>query len=203
MNATKHSPTPYAALGILAAFLIAVIWTVAAQNDPSWVLGESPVSDLAFSGVDVTADAFAYGLIVAGILVLVFGAGKARTEGSCSCSSGVMAAAAGVMLLLIGLGAAAGREGEYASTADWLFFVFMMLAIILSMFGSWQEGRRINAAVAAILVVVVIGAAVGKSPEYVQAVVYACTILWLVSDSAKMIMTMKAADEPDVRVETA
>lgn len=193
MNATKRSPAPYAVIGILAAFLLAVVVLVAAENDPSWVLGESTIADLGASDVELTADLFKYGSIVAGILLFVFGVGKAYTENDCSRASGVMIALAGIFLILLGYYTSDVGNGNVNETYTWLFFVFLALAAILSVFGDWSEGKRINSVIAAILILVVIGAAVGKPVGYIEVTAIACCVLWLFSESAKMVVNVKAA----------
>ena len=74
-----------------------------------------------------------------------------------------------------------------------VFFIFMALAVILSVFGDWAEGKRINAVIASVLIVVIIGVAVGKPVGYIEIASVACFVLWLFSEGAKMAVDVKAA----------
>lgn len=195
MNATKRSPAPYAVIGILAAFILAVVVLVATENDPAWVLGESTLADLGVSDVELTADLFMYGSIVVGILLFVFGVGKAYTENKCSRASGVMIALAGIFMILLGYYTSDVGNGNVNDTYTWLFYIFLALAMILSVFGDWSEGKRISSVIAAILILVIIGGLVGKTLAYVEVLAMVCMILWLFSESAKMIVNVKAAGD--------
>ena len=103
MNATTHNPAAFAVVGIVAAALFAVMWIIMAEGDPTWVLGENTLSDLGISINDDVATEFKYTCMITGILLLVFGAGKAYCENGASTASGVFAAIAGVFIVLVGL----------------------------------------------------------------------------------------------------
>lgn len=194
MNATKRNPAPFAVIGIVTAFLFALVILVAAENDPSWVLGESMISDLGVSDVELTADLFKYGCMLAGILTFVFGVGKAYTENGCSRASGIIIAIAGIFLLLLGYYNSDFGNGNMHETFAWLFFIFLAVAAILSAFGDWAENKKVNSMIACILILVVVGAAVGKPEAYVEFVAVAAGVLWMLSESAKMILNIREAD---------
>ena len=99
----------------------------------------------------------------------------------------------GIFLILIGYYTADLGNGNVNETVTWLFFIFMALAVILSVFGDWAEGKRINAVIASVLIVVIIGVAVGKPVGYIEIASIACFVLWLFSEGAKMAVDVKAA----------
>ena len=102
MNVSYRHPGPFAAIGLLAAFAFAVIFAVAANADSSWIYGESMISDLGVSDVQLSADLFNYGCLIVGVLLFVFGVGKAACEFGCNRASGCMLAIAAIFLILIG-----------------------------------------------------------------------------------------------------
>ena len=102
MNVSNRHPGPFAAIGLLAAFAFAVIMIVAINGDSAWVYGENMLSDLGISDVQMTADLFNYGCMIVGILVFVYGLGKAVCETQCNRASGCILAIAAIFLVLIG-----------------------------------------------------------------------------------------------------
>lgn len=200
MNAIRN-PAPFAVIGLIMAFLFAIVWIVAAENDPTWVLGESKLSELGVSTYDFTADAFKYGCIVSGILCLVFGIGKSLCEDGSSCASGIMCAVAGIALACVGY-FTTESNADVHDIAAYLLFVFLALAVALSVHGDWTEGKRINGLVGIILFAMVIACLVGKDIAYTEAVAAICGLIWILSESVKMILCVKAEKDVKVDVET-
>ncbi len=191
MNASKCDSAPFAILGLITALFYAAVWIVAAASDPTWVFGESMVSELGISDVQLTADLFKYGCIIAGLLIFVFGLGKAYTQKEANRTSGILIAIAGIFLILVGVYNMNYGNGNIHNTVACLFFAFMALAVIASMLGDWAEGRGISVAVSAIFIVVVIGTSVGNTLPYVEAIAIICALIWLVAQSVKMIVSLK------------
>lgn len=194
MKAFKRNTAPFAVVGIVAAILFAMVWLVAAVNDPNWVLGVNTLSDMGVSDVQLTADLFMYGCIITGLLVFVFGLGKASNEYGSSRASGIMTAIAGVFLVLVGLYNKDFGNGNIHDTVAILFFLFLALAAMASVHGDWTEGKRINGAIGAILIMIVIGVAVGKPLAFVETVAVLCGLIWIISESVKMILNIRAAE---------
>lgn len=191
MNVSYRHPGPFAAVGILAAFAFAVILAVAANADSSWIYGESMISDLGVSDVQLSADLFNYGCIVVGILLFVFGIGKAACEFSCNRASGCMLAIAAIFLILIGYIHSDFGNGNTHTTIAILFFLFLFIAAVLSAIGDWKDGARLNGAVTSVLILVVLGCAVGMNIEKVEVIAVACAIVWVMAISAKMILAVR------------
>lgn len=190
MKAFSCNTGPFAVIGIAMAFFFAMVWIVAASNDPNWSLGVNTLSDMGISDVQLTADLFMYGCMIAGALAFVFGLGKAYNEANASRASGIMVAFAGVFLILVGLYNKDYGNGNLHQTVAMLFFFFLTVAAALSVFGDWAEGKRVNAVISATLIVIVIGAAVGNTIAYVEAVAVICGLLWIMNESVKMILNL-------------
>ena len=188
MDATTRNPTGFAIVGIAAALLFAVLWTVAAKADPSWVFGENTLSDLGVSDVRMSACMFNYGCVVTGALVLVFGAGKALCETGYSRGSGALIAVAGAFLLLVGVFNKDYGNGDPHLFVAYAFFLFLVLAALFSILGDAAEERRLNACVTGALIALCIAVAAGNTLAYTEAVTVACGLVWIAAESAKMLV---------------
>ncbi len=193
MNASFRNPGPFAAIGFLAAFALAVIITVAINADPSWVYGENMLSDLGISDVDLTKNLYNYGCIIIGILTIVFGIGKAVCETGCNRASGCLVAIAAVFMVLIGFVQADFGNGNTHDAAALIAFIFMFCAMALSAVGDWKDGAKLNAALGSILVLIVIGCFAGMDVEKVEIIALACGIVWMLGVSAKMTFDSRKA----------
>lgn len=193
MNVSYRSPGPFAAIGFLAAFALAVIITVAINADASWVYGESKLSDLGTSDVDLTKNLFNYGRIVVGVLILVFGIGKAYTEDGCNCASGCFVAFAAVFLIIAGFLQTSSGNSDTVEAAALFVCIFQIVAVALSAVGDWNDGAKLNAALSSILILIIIGCLVGMNIEKVQVIAIACNIVWMLGVSAKMTYDSRKA----------
>lgn len=193
MNVSYRNPGPFAAIGFLAAFALAVIITVAINADVSWVYGESKLLDLGISDVDLTKNLFNYGRIIVGILIVVFGVGKAYTENGCNCASGCFVAFAGVFLIIAGFMQANSGNSDTVEAAALFTCIFQIVAMALSAVGDWKDGAKLNAALSSILILIIIGCLVGMNIEKVQVIAVACYIVWMIGVSAKMTFDSRKA----------
>lgn len=202
MNATNRNPAPFAVIGLIMAFAFAILWIVAAENDPSWAFGDNKLSELGVSSIEFTADVFKCACIACGALAFVFGLGKAYCEDGCNSASGIMCAVVGIFIALIGIYNADYGNGNINETVTYLFFLFMLIAACLSVKGDWNDGKRISGAIAAILVLVALSCLVGKDIEFTEGVALICGLLWILSESVKMILEIKESKDVKIDVET-
>ena len=193
MNVSYRHPGPVAAIGLLAAFAFAVIFAVAANADSSWIYGESMISDLGVSDVQLSADLFNYGCLIVGVLLFVFGVGKAACEFGCNRASGCMLAIAAIFLILIGYIHSDFGNGNTHEAIAILLFLFLFVASVLSAIGDWKDGARLNGALTSILILAVIACAVGMNIEKVEVIAAACSIIWIMGISVKMIFESRKA----------
>ena len=182
MNVSNRHPGPFAVIGLLAAFAYAIVLIVAINGDPAWVYGENML----------TADLFNYGCLIVGILLFVYGLGKAFCETECNRASGCMLAISAIFLILVGYIHSDFGNGNTHDTIAILVFLFLFIAMVLSAIGDWRDGARINSAISVILILIVLGCCVGMSIEALEVITVACGIVWLAAISAKMIVPKKA-----------
>ncbi len=183
MNANKRSPALYAATGILAAFIGAVVWIVAVSSDPTWIFGESLITDLATSDVELSADLFKYGSIVLGVLILIFSLGKGYTSGNIA--SAVLFALAGLSLVSAGV-----NVNDLSYSHIWIIFIELALAVIASIYEDWNAGKRVLTAISAVIALSVIGAAVGCNTACMESIVFIGILVWTLAQSASMIIDL-------------
>ena len=193
MNVSFRNPGPFAAIGFLAAFALAVIITVAVNADSSWVYGENMLSDLGISDVELTKNLFNYGCIVIGVLVAVFGIGKALAENGCNRASGCFTAIAALFMIVIGFIHSDFGNGNTHDAAAVLIFLFLIVAMGLSAVGDWKVGASLNAALSSILILIIVGCFVGMEIEKVEVIAVACAIVWMLGVSAKMTFDSRKA----------
>lgn len=192
MNVSYRHPGPFAAVGLVAAFALAIVITMATSGDPAWVYGENMLSDLGVSDVQSTADLYNYGCMIIGILTFVLGVGKAACELSCNRASGCILAIAGIFMILLGYMSSDFGNGNTHDTIAILFYLFMFIAMVLAAIGDWRDGYKINSALSVILILILLGCAVGMSIASLEVIFVACTVIWLAGVSAKMIIPKKA-----------
>ncbi len=194
MSATSSSRAGFAVIGIVAAFLFGIAWIVAALSDPAWRFGEDAVSDLGVSSVQLTADMFMFGCILTGLLVFLFGVGKTYSETHASRWSGALLLIAGIFLILIGCFNEDWHGGTVHATVAILFFIFLALSMLVSIPGDWADGKKLCGAVGIVAIVVIIGCAVGESLAFLEAMAIVCALVWLVSESVKMLFMKPRGD---------
>lgn len=191
MNVSYRHPGPFAVIGLIAAFALAIVIVTAIMGDPAWVYGENMLSDLGVSDVQSTADLFNYGCIVIGILVFVFGLGKSLCESSCNRASGCMLAISGIFLILVGYIHSDFGNGNTHDTIAILCYLSLFIAMVLSAIGDSRDGYRLNSALTVVLILIILGCCVGMNIESLEVITTACAIVWLAGISAKMIFTSR------------
>lgn len=191
MNVSYRHPGPFAVIGLIAAFAFAIIITVAINGDSAWVYGENMLSDLGVSDVQMTADLFNYGCIIIGILVFIYGLGKSLCETSCNRASGCTLAIAAIFLILVGYIHSDFGNGNTHDAIAILFFLFLFVSEVLSAIGDWRDGYKLNSALTVVLILIILGSAVGMNIESLEVITVACSIVWLAGISAKMIVNSR------------
>lgn len=191
MSMSYRNPGLFAVIGLLVAFAFAIVLAVAINSDTTWVYGENTLSDLGISDVQLTADLFNYGCIVFGILLFVYGIGKAMCEASCNRASGCFVAIAAIFLILIGYIRSDFDNGNTHDAITILFFLFLFVSMVLSAIDDWKANYRLNSALSVIVILVILGCAMGMNIESLEVIIVACTIVWLAGISVKMIFPGK------------
>ncbi len=187
MSEYKSSPAPLAIAGICGAFAFAVLWLVAVFADSSWVFGENTLSDLGVSEVSAAADAFNFGCMITGCLVVIYGIGKAWSCKGYAAASGAYILVSGILLVLIGL--FTEDSGNIHNYFAILFFILILLAVIITAVGDSKAGNNLFAAVGGIVALIAISGLFIESIEGAEAIAVICILAWLVFDSIKLALS--------------
>ena len=184
MKEVKHSAAGFGAIGLAAALLFSVVWVVAASADPSWTFGTDTLSELGVSNVDMAKDAFNYGCMITGILMFVYGCGKAYRFNGAECASGTLAALAGICLSMVGVFT---LDHKLHILFAVLFFVLIAFAIVAAGYADGKSGRTLNAAVCACVLTAAFMSIAAVSIPMGEAIGVAGCIAWIIADSLKLI----------------
>ena len=189
MNSSKVGPAGPGIAAICGSFILAIAWIVAACGDTSWIVGEDTLSVLGISDVQVSADAFNYGCIVAGILFAIFGLGKFAFETKCNRASGAMILIAGIALIGVGVFTKDFGNGNAHLFVAYLFFLFLAISVILSGIGDYYEKKTIPLAATVVLFMISLFSFAIQSLAMAEAVTVACALIWAVMQGSKLAMS--------------
>ena len=90
-------------------------------------------------------------------------------------------------------GMRAGRKIEASAGRGIYWGLFLFVASVLSAIGDWKDGARLNGALTSILILTVIACAVGMNIEKVEVIAAACSVIWIMGISVKMIFESRKA----------
>jgi hypothetical membrane protein len=186
MVTNQKSAAPFTMAGLLVGALLPMALAVAIMSDSDWVFNFNTLSDLGSSDVEFTAKLFNCSCIIAGALILIFGIGKAYVKcGGLDRASGLFIATSGIILAIIGIVTKDSNLNLHILIAG-VLFCFMVLSIVLSMFGHAVKGRKFSAAAAAIVLIIVAMVAPGFTPAGLEVIsVFACCG-WFIIESLSL-----------------
>ncbi len=169
-------------LGVLAiaVFVVAIIMSAATSE---WEFGLNSISDL---GVQDSSLIFNAGLIVGGILLLAYGAGRASNDEGLYGAGAICTALAGigiVMLAIFNLDMGSGYM--HYLFAVWAA-LFLAVALIVNSLQLWKDGgnRRIIAGVAVAVIVISVVTFIALTPAEWQTYTLFAALAWFALDIA-------------------
>lgn len=184
----RYSHIFFALAGICAAFIFSVVWICASNADMSWMIGENSISDLGVSEVKLSVYMFKYGCIVCGILIFIFGFGKAKNEDRYNQISGYMISISGVFVVIVGVINKDMWSGNEHLIAAYAAFFLFTIGVILSGFSDWKNKSMISVSVTIMLLSIVIGISINGTIEMTEAISTICAIIWILFNCTKMIL---------------
>ena len=181
-NALKSTNFIAGWLGVLAvAVVIVAILMSAATSD--WEFGLNSISDL---GVQDGSLIFNAGLIVGGVLLLAYGAGRASCDAGLYGAGSICTALAGIGLVMLAVfNLDMGSGYMHYLFAVWAA-LFLAVAIIVNSVQLWKDGgnRRIIAGVAVAVFMISIVTFIVMTPAEWQTYTVFAALAWFILDIA-------------------
>ncbi len=183
MATKKISARPFTFAGILVGAFVPVIFAIAAMQDGYWEFNVDTLSDLGISSDKLAANLFNYTCIVAGVLVALFGIGKAYLKAGADCASGVMLMLAGILLAFIGI-----CTKDYAAHIPiaLTFFLFAGISVIISGISDWRHGRTATTAITIVTFTVIIASIPGFTIAGTEVISVVAICIWLLGQSISL-----------------
>lgn len=191
MNGKMCNPKLVGSIGIIGALFFSAVWIIGVGADSSWSLGENTLSDMGISDVELTANVFNYGCMVAGVLFTLFGIGKSSIESGHNRTSGLLMILAGIFLVGIGYFHKGWGDGTEHLVFAYLFFLVLCISVLYSMAGDWDDGYRLTPAITGVITVVCLGCVFGTTLAMLEAMVVACALLWMLIQGVKILRIRK------------
>jgi hypothetical membrane protein len=170
----------------VAVFVIA--WVCAASVDTAWQFGVNNLSEFGISDTDARLY-FNYGCILAGIIVAIFGAGRAlNTENAGHTAGGAFIAVGGVFLALIGVFTMDSSLHNLVAVSAALFILMGIVAVTA---GNWAADRKIIAGAGIVFVVFLSVMLLVFDVAELEAYGIILALVWFLIESVNMILLGK------------
>lgn len=173
-------------IGALAvAFAVGAIIVAVAAN-PSWQIDVNPICDL---GVGESSLTYTIGMAIAGILLAVFGAGRAAFGKNYHAEASIITAALGICIVLLSYFTIDYKDGDFHNYLTYIAMLFFAVAAIVHSYQYWFDGgaRRITAGVGIIALTVCIAALLSMSFDVFTNVVVIAGLVWFAADATTYV----------------
>jgi len=189
MKASKDRSIAFAWAGMIgvAAFIIA--WMCAEAVDTAWQFGINTLSEFGVSDTDASLY-FNYGCMITGILVAVFGVGRAVYAKNVGHSlGGVLLVFGGASLALVGVYTMDdGDLHKFVAVCAALFIFLSMIAIAA---GNWSANRKILAGIGIVFVFLLIAMCMAYDIAKLEAYGIILAMIWFLLESVNMILSSR------------
>jgi len=189
MKVSKDRSIAFAWFGFIgvAAFIIA--WVSADAIDTVWQFGINNISDLGVSDTDAKLY-FNYGCIIAGILLVIMGIGRAvYAKNAGHTAGGVLIIFGSIALALVGWFTA--DDGDLHTFVAVFAALLIFLAMIAIAAGNWAAGRKVFAGVSIIIVFLVTAMLFAYDIAGLEAYGIILAMIWFLVESVNMIYSSK------------
>ena len=180
---TKMSATPFAFVGIIAAVMIVLCFTVAICSAPNWEFNVNTLSDLGISEDGFTASLFNWTCIIGGILMIIFGVGKALVKKDLDMVSAIFVAVAGLFLINVGIFTKGDNMHLFMA---YTFFTLCIIGMFISGISDWNHGRKLTTSVTVIVFVVFLASLPGFAVPGIEVIGVFGSCLWLAAQGLSL-----------------
>lgn len=186
-TSVKNSSAAFGWVGIVAAVAFIVMWIACYQADSSWTWGVDALSNFGVSGTDA-ADYFNYGCVISGILLAIYGVGKAQSSNVKGYTvAGIMLALTGICVMAVGVFTNDVHNGDYHDFFAILASVFMFAGIIATAIQQYYDGLVIPVGIAMIFCLAIIMCTLVFNPEKYEVYSIVIALFWIIMDGALMV----------------
>jgi hypothetical membrane protein len=190
MKGSKDHSAAFAWVGLIAIVVFLFAWICADAIDAAWVFAVNTISELGVSETDASLY-FNYGCRFTGILLVIFGAGRAiYSKNAGHTAEGVLIIIGGAALALVGVYTMDGDDQShlFVSVAAALF---MYLAIIASAAGSWVKGNKMFAGLSIIISLVLFAMFFAYDLAKLEAYGIILVMVWMLANCIDIIVTKR------------
>ena len=187
MKVSKDRSIAFAWFGFIgvAAFAIALI--CAEAIDTTWQFGVNYLSDLGISETDASSY-FNTGCLIAGILLAVFGIGRAAfPKNAGHIAGGVLIVFGSIAFALIGV--YTSDTGDTHTFLAYTAVLFVFMAIVAVTVGNWIADRKVFAGVGVIVVLMLAAMALAYDAPKFEAYGIVLAMIWFVVEGINMIIS--------------
>ncbi len=187
MKLLNDRSTGFAWFGILGVAVFMTIWLFASAADPAWEFGVNTLSEFGISDTDAKLF-FNFGCMITGILMAVFGVGRAAYGKNVGHSvGGSMIFVAGVALALVGVFTM--DQGYVHSFVAVVAALFIFMAMIAIAAGNWAAGKKVLAGVGVVMVFMLSAMAIAYDVAMLEAYGIILAMIWFLLESMNMILS--------------
>ena len=187
MSKKYDCPAVFPISTILAVFAFSTCWMVSDIADPTWIFGNSMLSDMGISNVDVTRILFNISCIVCGLILIAFGLCKVMCRVGIEAGSGFLIVPAGFFLAMVGI-----FPSDYV---HWLhlfvaygFGVCAVFSVLMSMCSYWYDRKMMGFGFGVTCIVVCSATMVSCNAALAEAWLVILFLCWILIDSIIMVI---------------
>ncbi|MCL2295841.1 MAG: DUF998 domain-containing protein [Methanomassiliicoccaceae archaeon] len=190
MKVSKDRSIAFAWTGMLGVAVFIIAWLCADAIDTAWQFGVNTLSEFGISDTDASLY-FNYGCcLIAGLLVAVFGVGRAACGKNVGhTAGGIFLFLGGVALILVGFFTMDDDVAHKTVAASAALFILLSMIAIAA--GNWTADRKIFAGVGIVFIFVLIAMAIAYDLAELEAYGIILAMIWLLLESMNMILSSR------------
>lgn len=176
-------------IGIIAVVAFCIMWLACYRADSSWTWCVDTLSEFGVSST-AAANYFAYGLVISGALLAVFGVGKVQcSQGKIGYNvGGALLAISGFALVLVGLLTKDVSNGDYHTFFAWMLATLFLVAVIVIVIQEYLDGHVLSVGIGMVMLFAIVSFAALFSFEKFETSAILLALGWVVLNSVMMII---------------
>ncbi|MCL2509884.1 MAG: DUF998 domain-containing protein [Methanomassiliicoccaceae archaeon] len=187
MKVSSDRSLAFAWVGMIVVAVFVFAWLCAEAIDTQWQFGINKLSELGISSTDASYY-FNYGCRIAGILLAIFGIGRAVFgKNAGHYVGGALIFLSGVAFALVGVYTM--NDGDIHKYVAIAAAAFLFLAMISMAAGNWAAKKQIFAGVGLVIIFMLIAMAVAYDVAKLESYGIILAMIWLLFESVNMAVS--------------